>query len=73
MFDLHSAAVFDSHMPRRSHAVPMPFLCRFLAVPMPFPCRFRAIPLPVHEYAFMKVTSQGHGRVAAGERHGICE
>jgi hypothetical protein len=36
--DLHSAAVFDSHMPCRSHAV-------------------------------LKATSQGYGRVAAGERH----
>jgi hypothetical protein len=50
-FDLHSAAVFDSHMPCRSHAVP----------------------LPCHEYAVLKATSQGHGRVAAGERHDMCE
>jgi hypothetical protein len=42
-FDLHSAAVFDSHMPCRSHAVPLPCL----------------------EYAFLKATSQGHGRFIA--------
>jgi hypothetical protein len=24
------------------------------------------VPLPCHEYAFLKATSQGHGRVAAG-------
>jgi hypothetical protein len=41
-FDLHSAAVFDSHM-------------------------------PCHEYAVLKATSQGRGRVAAGERHVMCE
>jgi hypothetical protein len=61
-FDLHSAVVFDSHIPCRSHAVPLPW----------------------HEYAIMKATSQGHGRVVAGsrqgdgmvtawERHGMCE
>jgi hypothetical protein len=42
-FDLHSAAVFDSHMSCLSHAVP----------------------LPCHEYAFLKATSQGHGRFMA--------
>jgi hypothetical protein len=31
------------------------------------------MPFPCHEYAVLKATSQGHGRVAAGERHGICE
>jgi hypothetical protein len=46
--DLHSAVVFDSHIPCRSHAVP----------------------LPSHEYAFLKATSQGHGRVVAGSRQG---
>jgi hypothetical protein len=60
-FDLHSAAVFDLHIP----------------------CRFPAVPLPCHEYAFLKATSQGHGRVMAGsrqsdmgtawERDGMCE
>jgi hypothetical protein len=29
--------------------------------------------MPYHEYAFLKATSQGHGRVAAKERHGMCE
>jgi hypothetical protein len=49
---------------------------------MPFPCH--AVPLPCHEYAFLKATSQDHGRVVAGsrqgdgmgtawERHGMCE
>jgi hypothetical protein len=47
-FDLRSAAVFDSHISCRSHAVP----------------------LPCHEYAFLKVTCQGHGRVTAWEQHG---
>jgi hypothetical protein len=32
-----------------------------------------AVPLPYHEYAFLKSTSEGHGRFAAGERHGMCE
>jgi hypothetical protein len=26
-------------------------------------------PMPCHEYAFLKATSQGHGRVVAGRRH----
>jgi hypothetical protein len=43
-FDLRSAAVFDSHIPCRSHAVA----------------------LPCHHYAFLKATSQGHGRVHGG-------
>jgi hypothetical protein len=43
-FDLHSAAVFDSHIPCRSHAVPLPFPCRSPAVPLPFPCRSPAMP-----------------------------
>jgi hypothetical protein len=29
--------------------------------------------MPCHEYAFLKATSQGHGTVAGGERHGMCE
>jgi hypothetical protein len=29
--------------------------------------------MPCHKYAVLKANSQGHGRVAAGERHGICE
>ena len=33
-FDLHSAAVFDSYIPCRSHAVPLPFPCH--ATNMPF-------------------------------------
>src|SRR5215469_8810942 len=36
-FDLHSAAVFDSHIPCRSHAVPRPFPCCSPAVLLP--CR----------------------------------
>jgi hypothetical protein len=47
-FDLHSGAVFDSHMTCRSHAVSLPY----------------------HEHAVLKATSQGHGRIATGERHG---
>jgi hypothetical protein len=47
----------DSHIPCCSHAVPMPF-----------PCCSHAVPLPCHEYAFLKATSQGHGRVAPGWR-----
>jgi hypothetical protein len=33
------------------------------------------MPLPCHatEHALLKATSLGHGRVAAGERHGMCE
>jgi hypothetical protein len=50
-FDLHIAAVCDSHMPCRSHVVP----------------------LHCHEYAVLEATSQGHDRVAAWERHGMCE
>jgi hypothetical protein len=30
LFHLHSAAVFDSHMPCRAHAVSMPFQKLFL-------------------------------------------
>jgi hypothetical protein len=29
-----------------------------------------AVPLPFHEYAFLKATSEGHGRFVAGWRHG---
>jgi hypothetical protein len=29
--------------------------------------------MPCHEYAVPKATSQGHGEVAAGERHGMYE
>jgi hypothetical protein len=29
--------------------------------------------MPCHEYAVLKATSQGHGRFAAEERHGMCE
>jgi hypothetical protein len=32
-----------------------------------------AVPLPCHEYAVLKANSQGHGRFAATERHGMCE
>jgi hypothetical protein len=32
-----------------------------------------AVPLPCNEYAVLKASSQGHGRFAAGERHGMCE
>jgi hypothetical protein len=34
---------------------------------------YHAFPLPCHEYAVLKATFQGHGRVAAGERHGMRE
>jgi hypothetical protein len=34
---------------------------------------YHAVPLPCHEYAVLKATSQGHGRVAAWERHGMCK
>jgi hypothetical protein len=34
---------------------------------------YHAVPLPCHKYAFLKETSQGHGRVTAWERHGMCE
>jgi hypothetical protein len=36
----------DSHIPCRSHAVPMPFPCRSHAVLLPFPCYSPAVPLP---------------------------
>jgi hypothetical protein len=34
---------------------------------------YHAVPLQCHENAVLKATSQGHSRVAAGERHGMCE
>jgi hypothetical protein len=34
---------------------------------------YPAVSLPCHEYAVLKATYQGHGRVAAGERHDMCE
>jgi hypothetical protein len=34
---------------------------------------YHAVPLPCYEYAFLKATSQGHGRVTAWERHDMCE
>jgi hypothetical protein len=33
------------------------------------PWRSHAVLLPCHEYAFLKETSQGHGRIVAGSRH----
>jgi hypothetical protein len=80
-FDLQSAAVFDSHIPFRSHAVPL----RVYIVSFPvdlhsaavfdshMSCRSHAVSLPYHEHAVLKTTSQGHGRFAAGERHDMCE
>jgi hypothetical protein len=35
-----------------------------------FDSQYHAVPLPCHEYAFLKVTSQGHGRFVAGSRQG---
>jgi hypothetical protein len=80
----------DSHIPFRSHVVPMPFPCRSPAMPFHWGFRlclsyliytvrlclihpYHAVPMPCHEYAFLKATSQGHGRVVAGWRHGMCE
>jgi hypothetical protein len=62
LFDLHSAAVIDSHIPCRCHAVAMPFPCH-------------AVPLPCHEYAFdgrfVAWSRQGDGMRTAWERTGI--
>jgi hypothetical protein len=44
----------DSHIPCRSHAVPMPFPCRFkdrFSHTMPFPCRDPATTLPFSDSA----------------------
>jgi hypothetical protein len=41
-----------------------------------WPClihTYHAVPLPCHEYAFLKASSQGRGRVMAWERHGMCK
>jgi hypothetical protein len=47
--------------------------CVWFTHAMPFPCLSPAVPLPYHEYAVLKATSEGHGRAAAWERHGMCE
>jgi hypothetical protein len=59
----------------------MPFregfsLCRSHLIYTVLPClihTYHAVPLPCHEYAFLKATSQGRGRVTAWEQHGMCE
>jgi hypothetical protein len=35
--------------------------------------RSHAVPLPCHKYVVLKATSQGRGKVAAGEWHGMLE
>jgi hypothetical protein len=61
-FDLHSAAVFDSHIP-----------CRFPAVPLP--CHEYAF-LKANSQGHGRVVAgprQGDGIGTAWERHGMCE
>jgi hypothetical protein len=68
-FDLHRAAVFNSHTPCRSPAMPFCLgfrLCLSHLIYTVRPCLIHtchAVPLPCHEYAFLKATSQDHGRV----------
>jgi hypothetical protein len=62
----------DSHIPCRSTAMQ----CLFHLIYIVGPClihTYRAVSLPCLEYAAPKATSQDHGRVAAGERCGMCE
>jgi hypothetical protein len=88
-FDLHSAALFDSHMPCRSHAVPLP--CHEYVVLKAISqghrrgtawqrhgmCKLASAVQRRHVGdlpAFGTVGEwQGRGRAAAGERHGMCE
>jgi hypothetical protein len=61
-FDLHSAAVFDSHIPCRSHAVPLP-------------CHEYAF-LKATSQGHSRVVAgsrQGDSMGTAWERHGMCE
>jgi hypothetical protein len=62
LFDLHSTAVFGSHVPCRSHAVPLP-------------CHEYAF-LKANSQGHGRVVAesrQGSGRGTAWERHGMCE
>ena len=75
-FDLHSAAVFDSHIPCCSHAVPLP--CHEYAFHGRFVAGSRQGDGMVYHTDFHEGHStvgewQGSGRVAAGERHGMCK
>jgi hypothetical protein len=63
----------DSHIPCRS-AIGLDCLSHLIYTMRP--CLIHschAVTLSCHKYAVLKATSQGHGRVAAGERHGMCE
>jgi hypothetical protein len=65
-FDLHSAAEFDSHIPRRSHAVPLP--CHeyaFLKAKISRPRQGRG--------RIVVWSRQGYGMGTAWKRHGMCE
>jgi hypothetical protein len=44
LYDTRRFIKADSHIPCRSHAVPLPFPCRSPAVPMLFPCRSPTMP-----------------------------
>jgi hypothetical protein len=78
-FDLHSAAVFDSHMLYRSHAVPLP--CHEYAVLKATSQghgkgaawkRYGLCELPSTVHLPLSALSE-NGTVVAGERHGTCE
>jgi hypothetical protein len=61
-------------MPLRVYTASFPFALHSAAVfesNIPYPSH--TVPLQCHEYAVLKATSQGHGRVATGERHGMYE
>jgi hypothetical protein len=64
----------DSHIPCHSHAFALPCRsakaldCLSHLIYTVRPClihTYHAVPLPCHEYAFLKATFQGHGRVMA--------
>jgi hypothetical protein len=66
----------DSHIP--CHSPAMPFCYGFREwlshlIYTVWPClihTYHAVPLPCHKYAFLKATSQGHGRVTEWEQCG---
>jgi hypothetical protein len=64
---------------RFTHIMPFPYGFGFCLSHLIYtlrPCliqTYHAVPLPCHEYAVLKATSQGNGRVAVGERQDMCK
>jgi hypothetical protein len=64
---------FSHTMPFPCHAVLLRLSHLIYTVRPCFIHTYDAVPMPCHEYSFLKATCQGHGRVTAWERHGMCE